>query len=94
MTLIVKIKDHILKRGGDGLVTKSCQTVTPRTVAHQAPLSMGFPNKNTGVGGHFLLQLLDAGDARKKCLFIHCHCDIEAKPMGPRFKFHLYCDFG
>ena len=22
----------------------------------QAPLSMGFPGKNTGVGGHFLLQ--------------------------------------
>ena len=30
---------------------------TPRTVAHQAPLSMGlFPSKNTGVGCHFLLQ--------------------------------------
>ena len=30
--------------------------VTPRTVALQAPLFMGFPNKNTGVGCHFLLQ--------------------------------------
>ena len=29
---------------------------TPWTVAHQAPLSMGFPSKNTGVGCHFLLQ--------------------------------------
>ena len=29
---------------------------TPWTVAHQAPLSMGFPSKNTGVGHHFLLQ--------------------------------------
>ena len=26
------------------------------TVAHQAPLSMGFPSKNTGMGCHFLLQ--------------------------------------
>ena len=26
------------------------------TVAHQAPMSMGFPGKNTGVGCHFLLQ--------------------------------------
>ena len=26
------------------------------TVAHQAPLSMGFPSKNTGVGCHALLQ--------------------------------------
>ena len=26
------------------------------TVAHQALLSMGFPDKNPGVGWHFLLQ--------------------------------------
>ena len=29
---------------------------TPWTVAHQAPLSMKFPGKKTGVGCHFLLQ--------------------------------------
>ena len=29
---------------------------TPWTVARQAPLSMGFSGKNTGVGCHFLLQ--------------------------------------
>ena len=29
---------------------------TQWTVAHQAPLSMGFPGKNTGAGCHFLLQ--------------------------------------
>ena len=29
---------------------------TPWTVAHQAPLSKGFPSKNTGVGCHFLLE--------------------------------------
>ena len=29
---------------------------TPWTVAHQAPLSMDFPDKTTGVGSHFLLQ--------------------------------------
>ena len=32
--------------GGDGLVAKSCPTLaTPWTVAHQAPLSMGFFRK-------------------------------------------------
>ena len=32
--------------GGGGLVTKSCLTlVTPWTIAHQAPLSMGFLRK-------------------------------------------------
>ena len=30
--------------------------VTPWTVAPQAPLSMGFPRQDTGVGCHFLLQ--------------------------------------
>ena len=31
-------------------------SVTPWTVAYQAPLSMGFSGKNTGVGCHVLLQ--------------------------------------
>ena len=30
---------------------------TPWTVAHQAPLSMGFPRQESGVGCHFLLQI-------------------------------------
>ena len=41
------------------LVTQSWLTLIliPRTVAHHAPLSMGFSRfKNTGVGCHFLLQ--------------------------------------
>ena len=36
---------------------QSCPTATPRTVAYQAPLSMGFSRqKKTGVGCHVLLQ--------------------------------------
>ena len=31
-------------------------SVTPWTVAHQAPLSMEFPGKNTGMGSHSLLR--------------------------------------
>ena len=36
----------------------SCVTLyaTPQTAAHQAPPSLGFSSKNTGVGCHFLLQ--------------------------------------
>ena len=30
--------------------------VTPRTVAHQTPPSLGFSRQDTGVGCHFLLQ--------------------------------------
>ena len=32
--------------------------VTPQTAAHQAPPSLGFSRKNTGVGCHFLLQCM------------------------------------
>ena len=32
--------------------------VTPYTAAHQAPPSLGFLGKNTGVGCHFLLQCM------------------------------------
>ena len=39
--------------GGGGLGAKSCPIlVTPWTVACQAPLSIGFPGQNTGVGSH------------------------------------------
>ena len=31
---------------------------TPETAAHQAPPSLGFSGKNTGVGSHFLLQCM------------------------------------
>ena len=40
-----------------GLVSKLCLTLVSQwTIAFQAPLSMGFPGKNTGVGSHSLLQ--------------------------------------
>ena len=40
-----------LGAGGGGLVAKSCLTlVTPWTVAHQAPLSMGFPKQECWSG--------------------------------------------
>ena len=39
-----------------GHSAQSCQLWNPWTVACQAPLSVGPPGKNTGVGCHFLLQ--------------------------------------
>ena len=45
-------------------VTKLYLTLCdPWTVAHQAPLSMGFFRKNPGVGYHFLLQRVFPGIA-------------------------------
>ena len=45
--------------GGDGLVTKFCPTIkTPRTVAHQGPLSMGFSRQEYWSG----LPIPSSGD--------------------------------
>ena len=41
---------------------------TPRTVTCQAPLPMGFPGKNTGVGCHFLLQGIFPTQQPNQCL--------------------------
>ena len=40
------------------LVTQLCLTLCDPMdcIAHQTPQSMNSPGKNTGVGGHFLLQ--------------------------------------
>ena len=44
--------------------------VTSWTVFHQAPLSMGFPGKNTGVGCHFLLQGISLTQGSNPCLLL------------------------
>ena len=44
--------------------------VTPRTVAFQASLSMGFPGKNIGVGCHFLLQGVFKTQGLNPCLLL------------------------
>ena len=44
--------------------------VTSGTVARQAPLSMGFPGKNTGVGCHFFLQGIFLTQRLNPCLLL------------------------
>ena len=45
----------MLNKYGGGLVAQSCPTlVTPWTVAHQAPLSVGFPRQEYWSGLPFL----------------------------------------
>ena len=51
---IFQIKFQV--RGVHVKLLQSCPTVTPGTVACQAPLATGFSGKNTGVGCHFFLQ--------------------------------------
>ena len=55
---------------------------TPRTVAHQAPLSMGlFPSKNTGVGCHFLLQGIFLTQGPNLCLLQLLHWLVDSLPL-------------
>ena len=65
-------KTSLLGKDKCGLVVKSCPTlVTPRAVAHQAPLSMGFSRQEYFSGllfhstGIFLTQGLNLG-------LLHC----------------------
>ena len=59
--------------------------VTPRTVAHQGPLSMELPSKNTGVGSHSLLQgiVLTQGlnPGLLHCRLILYHLSQEGRPQ-------------
>ena len=62
--------------GGDGgLVAKSCRTLaTPWTVAHQAPLPMGFPRQEYWSDCHFLLQGIFLTQRLNLC-FLHWPAD-------------------
>ena len=66
--------------GGGSLVAKLCPTLscaTPWIVAHQAPLSMGFPSKNTGMGCYFLLQVIFLTEGSNLCLL---HWQVNSLP--------------
>ena len=52
---------------------------TPWTAARQAPLSMGFPCKNIGVGCHFLLQWIFPIQGLNSCLL---HWQVGSLPLS------------
>ena len=51
--MVVELLNHVPMGVSD---PRGVTLVTPWTVACQAPMSMDFPGKNTGVDCHFLLQ--------------------------------------
>ena len=60
-------------------ITKLCLTFAiPGTVAHQAPLSMDVPGRNTGVGCHFLLQGIFPTQGSNPCLL---HWQVDSLPL-------------
>ena len=65
------------------LVSKSCLSfATPWTVAHQAPLSMGFSRKNTGGSCHFLLQGIFPTQGLNLSLLGLMHWQADSLPLS------------
>ena len=66
--------------------------VTLWTIACQAPLSMGFPGKNTGVGCHALLQEIFSIQGSNHVTCGSCMADrfFTAEPPGKCNKFNIY----
>ena len=66
--------------------TLSCAWLfaTPWTVAHQAPLFMDFPGRNTGMGHHFLLQgiLPTQGSTCNSCVYCIGRQILTNEPHG------------
>ena len=73
--------ETVLKKGAAErtLLSRSVvsDSVTPWTVAHPAPLSIGFPRQGDGVGCHFLLQgILPTQESNLHFLpLLHLHVD-------------------
>ena len=57
------------------------------TVAFQAPLSRGFPGKNTGVGCHFLFQGILPTQGLNLHLLHLLHCQPLSLPLAPAVLF-------
>ena len=64
--------------------------VTAWTVANQAPLSMDFPGKNTGVGCHFLLQGIFPIQRSNSRFLSLLHWQMDSLPLAPPGKPHLW----
>ena len=55
-------------------------------IAHQTPLSMDFPGKNTRVGGHFLFQGIFLTKGSNLPLLSLLYCQADSWPLC-----HLWC---
>ena len=64
---------------------------TQWTATHQAPLSMGFPSKNTGVDWHFLLQGIFLTQGSNQCLLCWQAESLPLSDLGsPELPVSLY----
>ena len=63
----------------------ACLIMSDSLWPHQAPVSMGFPGKNTGVGCHFLLQGIfptQESNSHLLCLLHYRQILLPAEPLG------------
>ena len=66
------------------LVAQSCPTLcNSMDYSHQAPLSMGFSGKNTGVSCHALLQGIFLNQGSIPCLLCILHWQAGSTPIAP-----------
>ena len=69
-------------RGYLSLVTKLCLTLCdPWTIAHQLPYPWDFPDKNTGVGCHAILQRIFLAQGSNPRVF--CLLQAGSIPLAP-----------
>ena len=66
------------------LVAQSCLTICdPWTVSTRLPCPWDFPDKNTGVGCHFLLQEGFPTQGSNPCLLCLLHWQAGSSPLAP-----------
>ena len=69
---------------------QSCHVfVTAWTIAHQDPLFIDFPGKNTGVCCHFLLQSVFPIQGSNLCLLHVLHWQMDSLPLAPTRKHRM-----
>ena len=66
---------------------------TPWTVAYQAPLSMGFPSKNTGVAYHAFLQGIFPTQGSNAHLLFLLHWQAGSLPLPPPGKPQIHRNY-
>ena len=76
------------------VISVSCSVVSdslwpPWTVARQAPLSLEFPGKNTGVGSHSLLQGIFLTQRSNLLLLNWQAGSLLSEPPGKEFSYYL-----
>ena len=78
-----------MRRLGKYMLSHVHLCATPWPVAHQAPLSMGFSSKNTGVGCRALLQGIFPTQGSNPRLLHLLNCQADSLPLVPPGK-HAY----